>query len=442
MNQFHSIGEILAAVKRRGWLILAIVLIGTVLSLNYALTQTKIFEATAVVQIEDARVSGTQASAIAQVNDTTRRLQLIEQRLMSRDNLMKLMDEHALFGDAMLSDGERLYRMRKAARIESISNPQPMFSAVQQAPSGLMITVQLADPEKAATVANDLMTDVIEQSRDRSEVKARETLAFYQAEEARVDREISRLEDEIAAYKLAHAEQLPAGVAALRTELATLRDSALALEQDIIGLQADSSRKRAEDVTRQLSLLQDQKALVTERAAQTEALINGAPTVERELTRMEREMDRLKDQYSVITRGKAEAEMGQALQDQQAGGRFEVLETALVPENPMSSSARKIAGVGAVGSLILALLAALVVEMMHPAIRTEAQMERLLGIQPVVTIPVVATKADRSIGGVKTLGKVLGLTALLAGLVAWLGKTSGLSVLVGDLLPRRVVAGE
>ncbi|WP_425071652.1 GumC family protein [Sagittula sp. S175] len=443
MNQFQSFGEILAAVKRRGWLILGIFLAGCILSVNFALTQQKVYEATAVVQIEDATVSNTSNGAATAANDTSRRLQLIEQRLMSRDNLVRVMEKHELFTeDASLTDSERVYMMRQSARIKEITNSTPVFSAAGQRPSGLMITVQLADAEKAAVVANDLMESVIVQSRTRSEEQARETLAFYMNEEARVDAEIVALEDMIAEYKTANAAQLPAGVMALRTQLTTLRDSELNLEQEIISIQSNDGRKRAEDVERQLGLLQDQLALVSARAAQIEAQIASAPGVERELTRLEREMDKLKDQYSVITRSKAEAEMGQALQDQQAGGRFEVLETALVPENPMSSSRKKIAGVGAFGSLLLALAVAAVVEMMNPAIRNPAQMERLLGIQPVVSIPVVATGRDRAVGGTKWLGKALALFAMLAGLVAWLGKASGLGSLLGNVLPRRVVAGE
>ena len=163
--------------------------------------------------------------------------------------------------------------------------------------------------------------------------------------------------------------------------------------------------------------------------------------MERQLSQLEREMDRLKDQYSVITRGKAEAEMGQALQDRQAGGRYEVLETALVPENPMTSSRKKIAGIGAFASLLAGLMVALGLEVMNPAIRSQQQMERLLGIQPVVAIPVISNRRDRTWGGLKFLARALGILALVGGVTAWLAKTSGLGALFGSGTPRRAVRG-
>ncbi|GAA4221521.1 uncharacterized protein involved in exopolysaccharide biosynthesis [Sagittula marina] len=429
MNQFQSVDEIFAALKRRGLLIAGIFFAGILLSLNFALTQTKVYEATAVVQIEDASVASA-ATSVQTAGGTSRRLKLIEQRLMSRDNLVRVMDKHDLFThDPMMSASERVYMMRQSARINEITNPSTTFSAAPAVPSGLMITVQLADAEKAADVANDLMGSMIEQSRTRAVNQARETLSFYQNEEARVEAEIVVLEDQIAAYKEANAAQLPAGIMALRSQLTTLKDTQLDLEQEIISMQSDTTRRRAEEIERQVTLLEDQKALVASRADAIEAQIVSAPEVERELSRMEREMDRLEEQYRVITRAKAEAEMGQALEDTQNAGRFEVLETALVPENPMSSSAKKITAVGGVASLLLALAVALVLEMLNPAIRTQQQMERMLGIQPVAVIPVVATGRDRTAGGLKAAAKGLGLLALLAGLAGWLVKTSGLGAL-------------
>ena len=433
MNQFQSIGEVLAAVRRRAWVILTITMIGCILSVWYALNTTKSYQATAVVQIEDAQVSSTVAGALAAQNATSRRLQLIEQRLMSRDNLIRIMDKHVLFNEEPeRSMSQRVHLMREAASIQEIVDPRPVFTPGGNAPSGLRITVQLADPEKAAEVANELMASVIEQSETRSLEQARATLAFFQTQEAQVENQIQVLEDEISAFKLANAAQLPAGLADLRAQLSALRSADLALDREIVSIEANAGRKRAEDVARQIGQLEEQKALIAERSAQIEAQIAGAPEAERELGRLEREMDKLNDQYSVITRQKAEAQMGQALQDRQGGESFEVLETALVPDIPVSASRKKLAMAGGVLSVFVGLVAAFVLELMNPAIRSAQQMERILGLQPVVSIPVVSTRQDRRWGGLRFVGKVLGLVAL-AGVLTW-----ALSRF-GDVLPRRGV---
>ncbi|MFW2589663.1 Wzz/FepE/Etk N-terminal domain-containing protein [Sagittula sp. SSi028] len=430
VNQFQSVGEILAALKRRAFLIAGIFLAGCLLSVNFALQQVKTYEATAVVQIEDANVTATGITTQAASAGTSRRLQLIEQRLMSRDNLLAVMERHNLFNDnPALGSGDRVFMMRQAARIQEITNNTNTFSATPTVPSGLIITVQLDDPVKAAEVANDLMETVIAQSRERAVRAARDTLLFYQTEEARIETEIVALEDRIAEFKQANADQLPAGISALRSQLTNLQDSQLTLDQQIITIQSDTTRRRAEDIARQVELLEEQKALIATRITQIEGQIASAPTVERELSRLEREMDRLTEQYGVVTRAKAEAEIGQALEDSQSGGRFEVLETALVPEHPMSSSRKKIAAAGGVAALLAGLGAALVAEVMNPAIRTPQQMERALGVRPVVAIPMIDTAQDRKTGGLRLLAKAAILLAGLAALAAWLVKTSGLGAL-------------
>ena len=160
--------------------------------------------------------------------------------------------------------------------------------------------------------------------------------------------------------------------------------------------------------------------------------IQKAPEIERELSALERNLERLQDQYSVITRRKADAEMGQMLEDRQQMDRFEALETALVPEVPASGSRKKVAIMGGVASLLAGIALAFVVELANPAIRSAMQMERALGVQPVVAIPTIRTRRDRRRRG-------LGIVAALAALIAALW---GAFALFGDRIPWQTLLGK
>ena len=416
MNQFQSIGEVLSALKRRALLIFLVTVLGSAASVWLALNQTKVFEATAVVQIEEGQMPDSLAGASAQTQDASRRVRLIEQRLMSRDNLVMLMDEHDLFSDAAdMPMGQRLFQMRKAVSIQEIRANTNTFAAQQEMPSGLRISVVLPDPQKAADVANEMMYQVINQSRDRSLSSARDTLAFFESEESRVEAEIEAMEAKIATFKRDNAEALPSGTGALRTQLTTLEDNQLTLARDIVELEGNSSRQREEVLSRQLGLMREQQRLIEQRISDINETLLQAPEVERELSALERDLDRLKDQYSVITRRKADAEMGQMLEDRQQTDRFEVLETALVPEVSASSGRKKIAIAGAVASMLAGVVIAFVAELLNPAIRSAAQMERALGLQPVVSIPVVAARRDRRSRQLRTVTAVGLLVALMLG---------------------------
>ncbi len=440
MDRFQSLDEVVAAFRRRAWLIVLVTFIGVLVSLNIALGQTKIYEATAVIQIEDAQVSDTLSDATTPEQGQSRRVRLIEQRLMSRDNLMQIMEKHGLFVDIPdLSATERLARMRESARIEQIVNPGA-YGAGEQAPSGLRITVSLNDPNTAAAVANDLMYSVIEQSRDRATGRARDALAFFRSEEERIEAEIAEQEEEIAQYKREHAEALPAGIDGLRDQLASLRETELEIERQILALEGNTVRTRDEVRDREGALLQEQQALVSDRIDEIQRRISESPEVERELNRLERELTSLQEQYTVIARRKAEAEMSQILESREQGDRFEVLETALAPEMPSSRSRKKLAMMGGVASIFAAVALALAVELMNPAIRTAAHMERALGLQPVVSIPEVR---DPSGGGRRgpglrwVAGLALGIVGLLVA-IRVIGDGLPLTDYLGRLLPRGV----
>jgi capsular polysaccharide biosynthesis protein len=62
----------------------------------------------------------------------------------------------------------------------------------------------------------------------------------------------------------------------------------------------------------------------------------------------------------------------------------------------VSVGRRKLAAVGAVASLMLGVMLAFVADLVHPVVRTTAQMERQLDLRPVVAIPEMPARRRRS----------------------------------------------
>ncbi len=62
----------------------------------------------------------------------------------------------------------------------------------------------------------------------------------------------------------------------LRSQLLALRAAELELDQQVLTLETSSARQREEVKDRQISLLKEQKLLVTERAAQIQAQLAAA----------------------------------------------------------------------------------------------------------------------------------------------------------------------
>lgn len=409
MGQIQSIGEFLSVVRRRLWLILLVVVLGTAASVYMALGQQRVFEATAVAQIEAATVAATTTSTGA-TTSSNHRLRLLEQQLMSRDSLIKLIEKHGLYSDTDLSLNLKVSTLRESVRITQITDPNAAWGA-SKVPTGMMFMMRDVNPQTAADVANDFLYSLLERNRLRRTVAASQTLEFFQAEARRVEAQMATLEARIAEFKEKNAEFLPAGVAAQRTELGTLKTTLLELEQKLIELEATRTRQRSEVIERQSELLRQQQRLIEVRIANINSAISSAPEVERQFNALDRQLTQLQDQDSVITRRTTEAEMGQLLESQQQFERIEILETALVPENPVSGSRKKKIVLGAFMSVVLGLGLALMLEFLNPAIRTRAQLERQLDVRAVVAIPRLSTpKVQRK----KRVARYVGLAGLVA----------------------------
>lgn len=391
MDQIRTVGEFIGVIRRRFFLMALIVALGTLSAIYYALNQPSLYETHAALQIESASVASQGTGPAVTTNGAAHRLTLIEQRLMARDSLVRIVDKLQLFTDGPLMPlNEKVNALRASVQIVQIKDGAQAWQP-NITPSGMLISVTFGDPVLAASIANEFLGSVLEENRKRKEERSEGALAFFSSEEVRLGKEILTVEEEIAGFKSANSDALPSGIASQRDQLGTLRETELDIEREIIAASSNTARQRQSVVDLQVARLEEQKTLIQQRIDRIEGVISAAPEVERALGSLNRRLRQLQDQYSVITTGRAEAEMGQLLETADQSERFVVLETALVPEYPVSPSRKKIAMLGLIGSGFLACLFALGLEMMNPAIRTSAQLERQLGLQPVVSIPYVSS---------------------------------------------------
>lgn len=389
MGHLVSPRALLRVIWRRLLVIILILAIGMASSVWFALSRPKLFEATAVIQIEAPEVAEQLAGQAMMVNSNSQ-LDLIQQKLMSRDNMVAVIDRFGLFpGDMPLT--EKVFLLRESITIIELVDPTQSWRPDVQ-PSGLVITVRLDDAQLAADVANDFLNSILTEAQSRSEGRAARTLAFFVSEEARVSEEISQVEAIIAEFKGVNLDSLPDNIASQRERLTRLTDTQIALDQQLIELQTQSDRLREDELERQVALLEQQRSLIAENIARIEEAIAAAPIIERRLSALNRQLEQLNTEYEVVTQRRTEAAMTQLLEEQDQAERFEVLETAIPPEYPVSASRRKIALAGGVATVVFALAAAMLLELSSGKIRTAAQLERQLGVRPVIIIPNLTTR--------------------------------------------------
>jgi uncharacterized protein involved in exopolysaccharide biosynthesis len=412
MGSFTSLGDVVSALFRRWWVIALACLIGFPISIWFALSQPRIYEATAVIQIEAPQITENLTGAATATLTADSQLDLIQGRMYARDNITAVLDKFALFPG--LSEVERVGLLRDAVTINKLIDPALAWRP-DVMPTGLSIVVRLGDPTEAAAVANEFLDLTLAEAARRTEGRAARTFEFFSVEEDRVRAEIAEVDAAMTRFKEENAASLPTAITAQLTTLARLQEQEMELENALIELEAEAGRLRAPDLARQTDLLNQQLAVLRQSISATQAAIDAGPEVERQLTVFERQLEQLQDEFVMITTRRSEAAINRQIEMQDQAERFEVLESAIVPEYPVSTSRKKLAIAGGIAAGFLGVIAALALEMVNGTIRTSAQMQRALGAQPVAVIPML-----RSPGRTRKRRRAMlvALLLLIAGVIA------------------------
>ena len=399
MGPIQSLNELLAVLRVRAGLIALVSVIGILLALFVALRSDAVYQARAIIQVQSAMLSDGESAQ----GSAARGLQQIEQRIMSRDNLLAMANRFELFEG--LTNQERADLMRASLTLNSVAAVAMGFGS-DGAVSSLMILARADSAGTAADLANYVADMIVVLSTEFRVDRVRESTAFFRAEENRLAATLTAVEDQIEAFKIENFDLLPGNVAGRALELQALEERLRVVRREMTGLEAEIAELEAEAtrVTTQRRLLILREQLDTRRIEETELdaavgelqpMLRRLPQIERELSALERREEQLRAQLRATSERRAQAELGARLETDQQSERYELLEAAIVPDYPISRSKRVVVMMGVVASVGLALGLALVQEFLNPVLRTPSQLERAIGLRPVLTVPAFDTPQQR-----------------------------------------------
>ena len=407
MGPIYSLADFLDMLRRRVGVISAVIIAGCFISVFWALSVPHLYQSAEVIQVEQPKISDDLARSTVE-GSAARRLQLIEQQLMARDNLEKLIDQFGLYADLTgLTITEKVQLLRQSVTITGVAAVREGF-ADDGAISVLTITAEMDSGEKAQAIAHAFADETRALAVAQRREQTRETLEFFQQQEDALLKEIASQDAALAAFRSQNDISIEGSLEFRRTELGSLTDALLELDREIITAQlardnldrsgntrAATVEREERELNRLLASLTTQRQLLLDRRDAISASIETRPEVERTLAEFERRMTQLRGQLDVIATRRNEAEVGFSLESAARGERFVTLEEARVPDFPvtMSRKNRVIMGVGA--ATILGLIAAFLLELRRPVIRTARQMQRETGLLPVVAIPETRPPKER-----------------------------------------------
>ncbi len=122
--------------------------------------------------------------------------------------------------------------------------------------------------------------------------------------------------------------------------------------------------------------------------------VEDTPKREQELLSLNRDYENIKDLYNSLLNRKLEAEIAVSMEKKQKGERFQVIDTAKLPQRPVKPDMRKILLLTLVLALGLGGGLAYLVEMMDSSYKSPEEAEKDLGLPILVSMPIRYTKKE------------------------------------------------
>jgi uncharacterized protein involved in exopolysaccharide biosynthesis len=338
------------------------------------------------------------------------RIQVIEQRIMTRDNLLAIVNKYGIFSNERkwMTASQLLDLMRERTQIHLIDVNAP---ARQNATIAFTVSFEYEAPEGAMKVANEFVTLILNEDARTRTNRAVETTRFLSRETARLEGELNATEGKLAELKRRQLQSTVAGTVSgngardpLLLQLAALKSDLLqktsvysgehpevkALKQKIAALEkaigqapqpaigasasgADANVKLASDAADKNLVDTTEKIAIDALEAQKTTLARSLDDASRKLTA---------------------ARLGESLERDQQSERLEVLEQPTMPQKPIRPNRMKLLAMAFIAAAASGIGALFAVESLDRSIRGSNELVGVIDSHLLVSIPYISTKGD------------------------------------------------
>jgi uncharacterized protein involved in exopolysaccharide biosynthesis len=320
------------------------------------------------------------------------RIQVIEQRTMTRDNLVAIADKFDLFPEKrrFMSVSDLVELMKKSTKVAPVDTQLDFKQSSRNPTIVFSVGFESDNPQTAARVANELMTRILnEDLRDRTS-RATDTTKFLAREVQKLQADSDALDTKIAQVKLAQLkaaqdkvlgrpDQPTTLLGQLKVELA--QKSALYSEKHPI---VQSLKRQIEAMQREIS----SSAKDVPPAAKDDA------TAAASREALEAQQETLQKNLDAAQTKLATARIGEVLEKNQQSEKLEIIEQPTAPQNPVRPNRPKVAGLAVLLAVVAGAGLAFVAELADKAIRRSSDVFAVVDSRLVVSIPYITTLAE------------------------------------------------
>ncbi|MCK1642975.1 sugar transporter [Bradyrhizobium sp. 157] len=314
------------------------------------------------------------------------RIQAIQQRTMTRDNLIAIADKFKLFPDkrSLMSPTELVAQVKKHTKIAPVDLQldfkQRTRSAMENPTIVFSVGFEYGNAAVAAQVANELMTRILnEDLRDRTS-RATDTTKFLAREVQRLQVENNALDAKIAQLRLTQGKPAsstgsdhPTTLTQLKAEL--IQRGALYSERHPV---IQSLKKQIEAL---------------EKVAAAPAPTNDSATAA-SLEALVAQQESLQKNLDAASAKLAAARLGENLEKDQQSEKLEVIEQPTAPQEPIKPNRLKVLAMAFAAALFGGAGLAFLVEIQDKGIRRSNELLSVVDGQLIISIPYITTAAE------------------------------------------------
>jgi succinoglycan biosynthesis transport protein ExoP len=208
-NEYQlTFNDYISILRRRGLLMVATLVGLFAVVLVVVIAIPPVYQSTGTIMVESQQIPTELIQKMAS-SYVEERIEIIKQRVMTRENLLKIIEKYGLFKDSAksLTVSEKVDEIRKHISIEPISANAK--SKREQVTIAFKLIFEHRHSDIAHKVANELVTLFLEENVKVRTQRATETTEFLTQEGDKLKVDLEKIEGQLAAYKQEHSNALP-----------------------------------------------------------------------------------------------------------------------------------------------------------------------------------------------------------------------------------------
>jgi uncharacterized protein involved in exopolysaccharide biosynthesis len=308
------------------------------------------------------------------------RIQLVQQRILTRDNLLLIARKFGLFPN----QSGVFDLMRESSQIM----PVDLGSLPRQGTSAIAFTVgfQYADPMIAMKVANELITLIVDEDARSRTSRATETVKILTSQAKDLEGKIEATQSQILELARRPRDSVPEAPEREKSQLTALAS----LRAELIQKTSIYSDAHPAVTALKKRIAAMEKSLTQSPQAQEKSQSTQAD----ELEALKRQRDALEKQLADANTKLTSARLSEKLDRDEQSERLQVIELPSLPQNPLKSNRLKLIGMAFALAAALGIGAVVVTELLDGSIRSRHQLSGVVANHLVVAIPYMNTHAD------------------------------------------------